>query len=324
MTKKWTEQDIDYLKKNIAYQPANEIAKYFKVSYNSIIHKIHSLGLSIKKATNIIWSVEEDYIIQQHFEYAPKNLLLQLLPNRTWPAIYQRGSKTFHLIRKSQDKYSINYRALDQWNEFTAYLLGFTMADGYIKHSWGRRRENALQFELAGYDKDILDKIKTHLEYEGPVIISKRGTAKLTIGNVQIINQLIEKGVPLKDKTHLAAAPEFLPSIYYKDFVRGLFDGDGSIYLDNGQLVFQLLGTQRLLEAIRQQYLPYNLGQTVTLYDRSNSGANIFCLKIKNKHTKDLFQWIYKDADIYLDRKYQKYCQYTNSPSYGKPCEDIA
>lgn len=319
--KKWTIEDIEYLKANIGNATFEELAEHFCVSRNSIAHKASKLGISRKSLSGQLWTVEEDNLLRQHFIYAPKNMLVRLFPNRTWVAILQRGLKTLGLTRKSQDKYFINYKALSKWNEFTAYLLGFTMADGYIKRNHGARHENSLQFELAVYDKDILEKIARNLDFEGPITESKRGTAKLYISNTKVLDDLIEKGVPATNKTINAKFPPNIPKDLIRHFIRGLFDGDGSIYIDEQSPVFQLLGTKELLCTIKN-ILP-QFFSSVNVLDRSKSGANIYCLKIKEKKkTFHLLNWMYNDSTIYLQRKYDKYCQIINSPSYGKPCED--
>lgn len=309
----WTESDIDFLKKNLASMSLCELANKFNVTKNSIAHKISNLGLSKKAAVGEYWSPEDDILLAKHFEYAPKNMLLRLFPSRTWPAITQRGYKTLKMQRKTKDQYYIQYDALSQWNESTAYIVGFVMADGYIKYHHGVRKENSLQFEQAAYDKDILLKMAKYLSFEGPIRLSKRSTAKLNISNVKIIEDLIDKGVPQRDKTFTANFPPKLPPKMIKHFIRGLYDGDGSIYNDCGTVAFQLLGTEKLLEQIKDK-LP-RFFENISLYDRSKNGANIFCLKVKGKKAKDLLDWMYKDSSIYLQRKYDKYCQIVNSPS---------
>lgn len=177
--------------------------------------------------------------------------------------------------RKTQDKYSVNYHAFSKWNEFTAYVLGFTMADGYLKRNYGQRRENSWQFELAEYDRDILDKIVINLNYEGKVRISKRHTAKLAISNVKLIDDLIQKGIPVIDKTKNAFFSPNIPVEFINDFIRGLFDGDGFIYKDNGILTFQLLGTKKLLSKIKD-VLENKGAKNVAIYNRNKNGTNIF------------------------------------------------
>lgn len=317
----WTQEDILFLKQNIKIMTCKELANHFSVSKSSIMHKISKLGISKKKETGEFWTDSENFILTKHFEYAPKNMLLKMLPLRSWSSILQHGIKTLKLNRKSQDKYYIKYDALSDWTELSSYLLGLTLSDGYIKRNSGPRNENALQFELASYDIDILEKIKKYLNFEGPILYSNRGTVKLCISNTRIIDDLIYKGIPISNKTKMASFPQKIPESMLNHFIRGLFDGDGSVFCDSNDIVFQLLGTKPLLFSIKNK-LP-QFFHTVNLYDRSKNGTNIFCLKLKGKNAEKLYKWLYDNSTIYLQRKYNKYCQIINSPSYGKPCEDM-
>ncbi len=251
--KKWTTEDIVFLENNIGSLSFKALAAYFKVSKHSIASKASKLGLSRKKASGELWSATEDDIIKTHFEYAPKNYLMDKLPGRTWPAIYQRGNKTFRLSRLTQDHISLNYNALSDWNEFTAYVVGFVLADGHIIIK-PETNEKILQIQLASHDKEILEQIATGLEYKGKIKNSiRRMTSRIEIRNKKIVDDLVSKGVPFHDKTHRANFPNDLPLPLLRHFVRGVFDGDGSAYLDHKYLVFQLLGTKSLLLAIQEK-----------------------------------------------------------------------
>ena len=307
----WTREKEDFIEKNISSMSLKELAKHFDVSQNSIQKKISSMGIKLKVAHGEYWSEEEDTIIQKHFMYAPKDFLMRLLPRRTWLAIYQRGHLKFHIPRESQDKYFIDYNFFSQYTHDGAYMLGFIMADGYLKfRTDDDRNASLLQLELADYDTDILYSIASALKFGGKISFTKRHTAKLQINNTKIIQDLIRMGIPEKDKTNAATFPENLPRDFYPDFVRGLFDGDGSIYNDGG-IAIQFLGTQSILEGIRN-ILPCDTSDN-HLFDRSKSGANIFALKFKKKKSIDICNWMYENASMFLKRKHNKFCELKNA-----------
>lgn len=206
--------------------------------------------------------------------------------------------------RLSQDKYSIDYRFFDSWTEQSSYLIGFILADGYIKYENGKRNENSLQIELSEIDQYFLINIKKLLKYEGPVRKTKRGTAVLHIANKRIIQQLIEKGVPAEDKTASVIWPSGIPEEFFPHFIRGVFDGDGSVYLD-GYLRFQILGTKNLLENIKMR-IPFSSDRNKIRY-RGDTGSDIYCLRISGKKAEELCNWIYNDATIFLERKRNKF-----------------
>lgn len=312
MRKIWTNKEVEFIKLNLSSMSLKDMAKELNVDYNKLVDKTHKLGLNSKKAKGEFWKESEDELLKLHFEYAPKDYLLNLFPNRTWNSIFQRGNKTLNLQRLSQDRISVDYTFFKEWNEKTAYIFGFILADGHLHYG----DKNYLQFELAEYDKDILFKIKDELSYKGSVLTTKRNTCKLQINNKLLIADLIKKGIPKEQKTYSACFPESLPKHLYRHFIRGYFDGDGTIGFYNNRLYFQLLGTEKLLEEIKN-ILPIN-ADNISIYDRNKQNANVFCLQIKNSHTLKIFDWLYKDATIYLDRKYNKYLEFKNSPYLEK------
>ena len=164
--------------------------------------------------------------------------------------------------------------------------------------------KNALQFEMADYDRDILDKIKYVMKYEGPVLSTKRHTVKLQINNKKIIKDLIQKGIPENNKTFSLEYPRELPQKYDRHLIRGLFDGDGSVYKHGSAPRFQLLGTKRLLEEVLKR-LPID-NNKYSIYDRSKSGSSVYALQIGGKNAFNIFNWLYEEDGIFLDRKYKK------------------
>ncbi len=99
------------------------------------------------------------------------------------------------------------------------------------------------------------------------------------------------------------------PLVYH--FIRGYFDGDGCVtYCGLGpgrtikQLSFSILGTKKFLEDCR-----FILEQNCQLKrNKINTKGNIFSLSYSgNKIMKKIYNFLYKDATIYLDRKKEKF-----------------
>ena len=112
--------------------------------------------------------------------------------------------------------------------------------------------------------------------------------------------------MPHINKTNEAAFPNTLPEIYYKDFVRGIFDGDGCISFSRKNMIaFQLTGTKKTLESIKS-ILPVDMSK-IHVIDRNKYNVNAFFLTVSGKKAINIFEWLYKDATIYLERKYNKY-----------------
>lgn len=301
--KQWTNQEISYLRDNYRSLTTEELSNILGRDIKYVIKKANRLGLLRRN----IWTKEEDAIILEHFEYAPQNMLLSLIPNRTWSGITQRGLLTHKLYRKTQDRYNINYKFFSRWSPESAYVYGFILADGYLRYKQGSNRETSLQFELADYDNDILEQIKTVMNYQGSIKYSKRNTARLSINNTKIAEDLIELGIPTKDKTHNASWPASVPDKLKYHLLRGLLDGDGSVLDMGSRLAFQLLGTKQLLEKVVSEIgnIPMNIHHR-KVYG-NNNGADVYVIRTSGKNAKTLFERIYKNSTIRGRRKYERY-----------------
>lgn len=300
MKKYWSSKEVDYLQKHYGLTPIKDLAIIFNTTYEKVVDKAHKIGLNSKLASGELWNEEEDQIVREHFEYAPKSQLEKLLPNRTWAAILQRGIKIHNLKRISQDRYDVDYNFFSEWTADSAYAFGFIAADGFIFYG----HKNAIQIELNEKDKDILEKLKDKMHYEGIICSSGRKTVKLQINNKKMVLDLINKGMPLKDKTHLISYPVTLPDNLLSHFIRGVFDGDGSIYKHGRYFRIQLLGSYELLKGIKDK-LPFDLTKNSIRYRGKNGGADVWELSIAGKKAVDIAEWMYEGADIYLQRKYK-------------------
>jgi intein-encoded DNA endonuclease-like protein len=130
-------------------------------------------------------------------------------------------------------KYSVNhnYFSNDWWSHNKAWILGFTQADGCVVIT-----EDRLSYRLHIKDSKILEFIKKELEYTG--IIGKvniydirtnkyYNQAVLQISSKQIKEDLIKLGItPQKTGKEVFCN---IPQEYIYSYIRGIFDGDGSI-----------------------------------------------------------------------------------------------
>lgn len=297
--KLWKAEEIELLRKQYGVIPINDLALLFNTTYQKVVDKAHKIGLNSKLTSGELWSKEEDQVLEKHFEYAPKRQLEKLFPNRTWYAILQRGLKTLNLKRLSQDRYDVNYEFFSKWTPESAYVFGFIAADGHIRSG----KMNALQVEIQKQDIDILDNIKSIMKYEGPILLTKRNTVKLQINNKKIVEDLIAKGIPADDKTHLIKYPASLPRRLSRHFIRGVFDGDGSIYKHGKYFRIQLLGTYDLLAGIKKQ-IPLDLTANNITYRGNNGGADIYVFAVAGINAVIIADWMYQGTELYSQRKY--------------------
>ena len=194
--------------------------------------------------------------------------------------------------------------------EEKAWMLGFISADGYIDSS-----KTKLKFTLAEKDKDVLEKIKSILRSNSP-IKRKEGrqikgtdyfgssTVTLMISNAQICQDLEKHGAFYKKSLKLQF-PLFLKDELIRHFIRGYFDGDGSITFGRHDFPkISIASNKEFLEGIHDILLKENI--TSNIYASNRSKVNSLEINAKSIVEKFL-NYIYKDSNIFMERKYQRY-----------------
>ena len=207
--------------------------------------------------------------------------------------------------------------------EEKAYFLGFLYADGY-----NNTDRNSVNLSLKEDDKEILEILNNLLQPNKPlqyVEIKDTNSSnqyRLVIANKHISQKLVELGC-VKAKNHTLTFPteEQVPSCLIRHFVRGYFDGDGSVSGDK-QKQFCFVGTMDFLLPL-QQILIKELNFSKTKLDRRHKDRdnNIRSLRYCGVNQCITFRdWLYKDATIYLERKKKIFDSCTSFERVERKC----
>lgn len=180
--------------------------------------------------------------------------------------------------------------------EEKAYILGFIFADGYIDTT-GRN----LSIKINKKDIDILLKIKEAMDCGNEIgDFSTKNCVRLNVSSKYLTDVLAKYGV-VKNKTKTLPFP-VLPDNLYRHFFRGHCDGDGCVHKRQVTVVIGsdkfFLGYIEYLKSIFKKNISYSH------YTKHNYYSVVFSRK-----DKDIVDWMYKDANIYLNRKYDSYIQ---------------
>lgn len=197
--------------------------------------------------------------------------------------------------------------------EEKAYWLGFMFADGYIVNNEFTYGQDQFGISLAIDSLDAIEKFKKSLQATNPINwdysgekYGKQPLCKLVLTSQKTVNDLIAKGC-VKQKTLILSPPKNVPVELEYHFIRGFFDGDGS-----------LIRSQRK----NSNYISYNINFTTTklfaewLQNKFNMGQ-IFKEKRRehtwyyglsgNQQIIKFYHLLYDNATIWLDRKYNKF-----------------
>lgn len=216
-------------------------------------------------------------------------------------------------------KYSYNmdyFKNID--NNRKSYWLGFIYADGYI--AGADENNKKLGIALSIQDKKHLLKFKKDIDAEYNVKEYESGQGykgckkycRIQIFGEDIYNQLQNKGV-LEHKSEYIEPPN-IENKYKNSFIRGYFDGNGSIpcwdnkhETNTKNFSFNVTAHLNLIYYIKNFIEEKANIYAGKIYDREKQD-NVVNFKIGgNLKVQKALGVIYKNAKVYLERKYRKY-----------------
>lgn len=189
--------------------------------------------------------------------------------------------------------------------EKKAYWLGFLVADGCVSEKRRIRLGLSSKDEVHVYKfRDALSSNHPIYEIESNSDWGKFKTTNCTIQSQKMCLDLEKLGV-VENKTFKTTLP-CIPKNMYRHFIRGYFDGDGSIMMNSRSNNFSIsiCGYKPFLLEI-QSIMMEELGLNKT---KLIPEKRIHSLRYGgSKQTPRILDWMYKDSTTYLDRKYQRY-----------------
>lgn len=250
-----------------------------------------------------------DLIKKDYFSYLKRNDIAAK-NNCSWQQI-DKIIKVLSWKRPFKSKYRLNESYFDTIdNENKAYFLGLLMADGCVSD------KNTVTLTLKECDKHIIDALIKELETNSPLKFIKNDKNNqsnyytVTFYSKKLCKSLIKLGC-IPRKTHLLKWDvSFMDEKLINHFVRGYFDGDGCISyrLHKGKYLKSTINftsskcfCEGLSMLIKQKF-KYNMYMS-TRHKNSNTKTVELSGNIQNKN---IINWLYKDANIFLKRKREK------------------
>lgn len=186
--------------------------------------------------------------------------------------------------------------------EQKAYWLGFLFADGHVS-----KERNMLEITIKGEDKGHLEKFKRDISFKGDVTdkdVTLNGkiypAARIALYG-QIKESLMSSGYTLEKR--LRVYPN-IPIELDRYFIRGYFDGDGSIYKARGNAAITIIGYESFLTTIQDKLIGHCGLTKVKLYNQKKTVREY---KKERSQALKILHFLYDKSTVYLDRKYNKY-----------------
>ena len=190
-----------------------------------------------------------------------------------------------------------------------AYWLGFIAADGC---NYTRKHNASLVINIHQKDREHLIKfqefmnttaiIQDYIAFEG--YSNQTPMSKIVINSKKLSQDLSDKGiVPNKS---LVLKPPKISVEFYKPYILGYFDGDGSIGKSSqyNNYLFSIQGTRETLNWINEV-----LNTDMKLEQRTkNSSKNSYYIRCGGTNKPyNILKSLYNSSKIHLDRKYEIY-----------------
>ena len=203
------------------------------------------------------------------------------------------------------------------WSNDLAYLTGLFAADGCLVND-GRH------LNMTSKDTEIIDIVRNiiKIKSEPSVKIGGYGTSAyhLSFSNVSLYDFFIEAG--LTPKKSLTILEVKIPKEYYFDFLRGYFDGDGTVYgywdkRWKSSFMYYVnfcSGSKVFLEWIQATNVLYAGTKGII-----KKGVRSYILSYAKTDSLNLYRQMYADADApKLTRKYNKFVAFLELDPYSE------
>lgn len=197
-----------------------------------------------------------------------------------------------------------------------AYVLGLIFADG---NNYCIPGKNALTIVLQDEDKSVLDRVRQEIEYDAPLKFCNmkkkkeiyHNTYRLVVCDEYMCNKLLELGVD-NNKSLKVKFPNYISEKLLPHFIRGYFDGDGGIYYDckRNKASTTLCGTFDFVSHVSNILHDINIKNHIVHPKQCGDNDTYVMQTCGNRSTYDYLTWLYKDADIKMERKYNKYVEF--------------
>lgn len=318
---KYTQEQVDYIKQLVDQGwSASKIAKEYNLSCDSIRKRIKDNNWSAtqNQRQKKLTQAELDEIKEKIDNNVPIAEISKEY-DISKDALWRRKANNSWTVKKRKNKYNFDESYFDIIDtEHKAYWLGFLMADGYILSKRKGKRANQSQsfgFTISVKDIELFDYFKEDLKADNPVNIYKNSSSssfktdtdfgRILLASQRTVDALKSHGI-VENKTFITKMPELQQELV-PHFIRGYSDGDGSISIDiNNRIGWSLCGTKELLNSIQDFFgLNYKLSQRFP--ERNNNNWQLHVSGWQN--VPMCLDIIYKDASVYLKRKYDKYAE---------------
>lgn len=213
----------------------------------------------------------------------------------------------------------VNRKFFKSWSPGMAYVLGLLYTDGYLYPGRVSARQKIQpHFRLGQKEPELLEKVLSIMGCDSKIYFGPKRSITGELYTFQISDQDM-----YKDLLRLGLAPrksrtlEFpkIPSYAVRHFIRGCWDGDGSVYLEKNNLnrprASFISGSKKFVEGILTALESFGLPKR-KIYAAEDGKS--FYFRFSGKRCLLLYNIFYYDVPetMYLERKYKLFKKVAN------------
>lgn len=276
-----------------------DIAKELGCSTNSITRICHELNISLpkhhtkakltkKKLEEAVNSGKPLRILAKEMNCSPTTI------QRTCKRL--RVSLPKHVHHRTRSK-TFNTRFFENIDsEEKAYILGFISADGGRDRNWG------VKIAIHEKDMELLENIASVMNCSYKPTIVENGTrAKLGLYDIDMVSDLTKYGIT-ENKTFTIPFAQNIPEHLVIHYVRGVFDGDGSLTCGRREAAF-VTGSKDFRDGFVSWF------KSVYGYEPWNKlYKNTYRFHFYKRDAKFITD-MYRNSKIHLKRKYNLFLE---------------
>lgn len=275
-----------------------QIEDMINIPKSTVQKWVSEKGISRTKKTREELEKMKDKIKELYFEGLTSKEIAKILDAETTSVAYHVREMGI-----SRDRGVISPIGVEDYfdnidTERKAYFLGWLMADGNVSIY---NNQYSIKIHINKEDISLIHEFLKDIKCNNKISFKNNDAVYVSVSSKHMVNSLIKHGV-IPNKTGKEYLPELNEDLLHH-FIRGFFDGDGITCIkkhsetNNGGLRSGFVSTLNMCNQIQGK-----LGTDLKIY--KTKGAYYFTGGIK--FSQQLYQYMYKDANIWLERKRQR------------------
>lgn len=299
-----------YLETNI---PIINIAKQFGVKSKDPVYRVlreNNIDINHDRHSYRCHYIDKDISDKIYDMYCNQKITKRKIAKKLHISIYEVDQILKERNVKIRQHYANEFDEtyfdiIDSNNK--AYLLGFLYADGCVN------KNNDVSIIIHEKDIEILEMFRSELNASNKISNVKNkdnyNLVRLSFSSKHMTESLIKIGC-VHNKTYNLNFPN-LEEKYIWHFIRGFMDGDGCMSLSKhinlkGEirkyLIIGFVGTESMMNSLKNIF---KIDNKIYLH------RNVFHLQTsKENDVLRIGELIYKDAELFMKRKYDNYIEY--------------